>query len=101
MYAFSWLHLSILVTALSSLYPFHFLPVLHSKPLLHVGAKQGLAGGGGKGGLLRRSVGALQFLYEFGGHHVAHVVARGECFTHLRGAVGEEGGIAYDADTCG
>ena len=57
--------------------------------------------GGGKGGLLRRSVGALQFLYEFGGHHVAHVVACGECFTHLRGTVGEEGGIVYDADTCG
>ena len=30
------------------LYPFHFSPVLHSKPLLHVGAKQGLAGGEGK-----------------------------------------------------
>ena len=85
------------------LYPFHFSSVLHSKPLLHVRAKQGLAGGGGKSGsgLLRRSVGALQFLYELGGHHVAHVVARGECFTHLRGAVGEEGGIVYDADTCG
>ena len=48
MYAFYWLHLSLFVTALSSLYPFHFLPVLHSKPLLHVGAKQGLAGGEGK-----------------------------------------------------
>lgn len=25
------------------LYPYQFSPVLHSKPLLHVGAKQGLA----------------------------------------------------------
>lgn len=81
--------------------PFTFRLFCTASPCFTWGRSRGLLGGGGKGGLLRRSVGALQFLYEFGGHHVAYVVARGECFTHLRGAVGEEGGIVYDADTCG